>query len=86
MCLIFLGPDPRVVDTLPPAITTLTMQPGRPEFLAYSRSILPAGMLPDDEEVHSQIAAKPVIVPESVTMDRGRAFKSTTFISACRSA
>lgn len=65
------------------AMTPLTMQPGWPESLAYSRSILPAGMLPDDDEAHSQIAAKPVIVPESITMDRGKAFKSTTFVSAC---
>lgn len=65
------------------AMTPLTMQPGWPESLAYSRSILPTGMLPDDDEAHSQIAAKPVIVPESITMDRGKAFKSTTFVSAC---
>lgn len=65
------------------AMTPLTMQPGWPDSLAYSRSILPAGMLPDDADVHAQIAAKPVIVPESITMDRGKAFKSTTFISAC---
>ncbi|WP_414119773.1 Mu transposase C-terminal domain-containing protein [Corynebacterium nuruki] len=65
------------------ALTPLSMQPGWPESLAYSRSILPVGMLPDDAEVQAQIAAKPVIVPESITMDRGKAFKSTTFISAC---
>lgn len=65
------------------AMTSLTLQPGWPESLAYSRSILPTGMLPDDAEVAAQVAAKPVIVPESITMDRGRAFKSTTFISAC---
>lgn len=65
------------------AMTPLTMQPGWPESLAYSRSILPTGMLPDNDEVHAQIAAKPIIVPESITMDRGKAFKSITFISAC---
>ncbi|HIW91251.1 MAG TPA: DDE-type integrase/transposase/recombinase [Candidatus Corynebacterium avicola] len=65
------------------SMTPLTLQPGWPESLAYSRSILPTGMLPDDAEAAAQVAAKPVIVPESITMDRGRAFKSTTFISAC---
>ncbi|MGO3259780.1 Mu transposase C-terminal domain-containing protein [Corynebacterium variabile] len=65
------------------AMTPLTLQPGWPESLAYSRSILPTGMLPDDAEVSAQVAAKPVIVPESITMDRGKAFKSTTFLSAC---
>lgn len=65
------------------AMTPLTLQPGWPDSLAYSRSILPTGMLPDNAETAAQVAAKPVIVPESITMDRGRAFKSTTFISAC---
>ena len=65
------------------AMTPLTLQPGWPESLAYSRSILPTGMLPNDAEARAQVAAKPVIVPESITMDRGRAFKSTTFLSAC---
>lgn len=65
------------------AMTPLPTQPGWPASLAYSRSILPTGMLPDDPQARSHIAAKPVIVPESITMDRGRAFKSTTFISAC---
>lgn len=65
------------------AMTPLTVQPGWPESLAYSRSILPTGMLPDDAEVAAQVAAKPVIIPESITMDRGRAFNSATFISAC---
>lgn len=65
------------------AMTPLPTQPGWPESLAYSRSILPTGMLPDNAEAAAQIAAKPVIVPESITMDRGKAFKSNTFISAC---
>lgn len=65
------------------ALTPLAMQPGWDASLSYSRSILPVGMIPDDAEVRSSIAAKPVIVPESITMDRGKAFKSATFMSAC---
>lgn len=65
------------------ALTPLPMQPGWDASLSYSRSILPSGMVPGDEEVKASIAAKPVIVPESITMDRGKAFKSTTFMSAC---
>lgn len=65
------------------AMTPLPMQPGWDASLAYSRSVLPQGMLPGDDELRSSIAAKPVIVPESITMDRGKVFVGSTFTSAC---
>lgn len=65
------------------AMTPLPMQPGWDASLAYSRSVLPQGMLPGDEEVRSGIAAKPVIVPESITVDRGKVFVGSTFTAAC---
>lgn len=65
------------------ALTPLPMQPGWDASLAYSRSILPQGMIPGDDEARATLAAKPVIVPESITMDRGKAFKSSTFMNAC---
>ncbi|WP_423181312.1 Mu transposase C-terminal domain-containing protein [Arthrobacter sp. NyZ413] len=65
------------------AMTPLPMQPGWDASLAYSRSVLPQGMLPGDEEVRSSIAAKPVIVPESITVDRGKVFVGSTFTAAC---
>ena len=65
------------------AMTPLPMQPGWDASLAYSRSVLPQGMLPGDEDLRASIAAKPVIVPESITMDRGKVFVGSTFTGAC---
>jgi putative transposase len=65
------------------AMTPLPMQPGWDASLAYSRSVLPQGMLPGDGELRAGIAAKPVIVPESITMDRGKVFVGSTFTAAC---
>jgi putative transposase len=65
------------------ALTPLPMQPGWHASLAFSRSILPAGMIPGDDEVRARIAAKPVIVPESITIDRGKVYVGSTFLNAC---
>ena len=65
------------------ALTPLPMQPGWHASLAFSRSILPAGMIPGDDEVRASIAAKPIIVPESITIDRGKVYVGTTFLNAC---
>ena len=65
------------------ALTPLPMQPGWHASLAFSRSILPAGMIPDDDAVRASIAAKPVIVPESITIDRGKVYVGSTFLNAC---
>lgn len=65
------------------AMTPLPMQPGWDASLSYSRSVLPPGMLPRDEDMRSAIAAKPVIVPESITVDRGKVFVGLTFTAAC---
>lgn len=65
------------------ALTPLPMQPGWHASLAFSRSILPAGMIPGDDEVRAGIAAKPVIVPESITIDRGKVYVGSTFLNAC---
>lgn len=65
------------------ALTPLPMQPGWHESLAFSRSILPPGMIPEDDAVRATIAAKPIIVPESITIDRGKVFVGTTFLNAC---
>ncbi len=65
------------------ALTPLPMQPGWHASLAFSRSILPAGMVPGDDEVHAHVAAKPIIVPESITIDRGKVYVGSTFLNAC---
>ncbi|MHC6595197.1 transposase [Arthrobacter sp. C152] len=65
------------------AMTPLPMQPGWAASLSYSRSVLPQGMLPGNEDVRASIAAKPIIVPESITVDRGKVFIGSTFTAAC---
>lgn len=65
------------------AMTPLPMQPGWDASLAFSRSVLPQGMVQADEEVKASIAAKPVIVPEAITIDRGKVFVGSTFMNAC---
>jgi putative transposase len=65
------------------ALTPLPMQPGWHASVGFSRSILPAGMIPGDDELRAGIAAKPVIVPESITVDRGKVYVGSTFMNAC---
>jgi putative transposase len=65
------------------ALTPLPMQPGWHASVGFSRSILPSGMIPGDNELRAGIAAKPVIVPESITVDRGKVYVGSTFMNAC---
>lgn len=65
------------------ALTPLPMQPGWQPSVAFSRSILPPGMIEGDEEIRTSVAAKPVIVPESITVDRGKVYVGSTFLNAC---
>ena len=36
-----------------------------------------------DDELRAGIAAKPVIAPESITIDRGKVYVGSTFMNAC---
>ncbi|WP_457070835.1 Mu transposase C-terminal domain-containing protein [Mycobacteroides abscessus] len=65
------------------ALTPLHAQPGWEGAVAFSRSILPAGMIADDEAIRAALISKPVIVPESVTVDRGKVYIGSTFLNAC---
>lgn len=65
------------------ALTPLPMQPGWDASLAFSRSVLPPDMIEGDDTIRASIAAKPVIVPESITVDRGKVFVGSTFMAAC---
>jgi putative transposase len=65
------------------ALTPLPMQPGWQPSVAFSRSILPGGMIEGDEEIRTSVAAKPVMVPESITVDRGKVYVGSTFLNAC---
>ncbi|GAT02584.1 integrase family protein [Mycolicibacterium fortuitum subsp. acetamidolyticum] len=65
------------------ALTPLPMQPGWSRSVSFSRSILPPGMIEGDDEIRASVAAKPVIVPESITVDRGKVYVGSTFLNAC---
>jgi putative transposase len=75
------------------ALTPTVMQPGWPERLAYARATLPlqtvdglsdsALRVPDDVELAPRLANKPLIVPESITVDRGKVYIGNTFTAAC---
>ncbi|MGC4174017.1 Mu transposase C-terminal domain-containing protein [Demequina sp.] len=65
------------------ALTPLPMRPGWSAEMELSRSILPAGMIEPDEELRRHIAARPVIYPDSISIDRGKVFTGKTFQRAC---
>ena len=65
------------------ALTPLPMQPGWSRSVSFSRSVLPAGMIDGDDEIRATVAAKPVVVPESITVDRGKVYVGSTFLNAC---
>ncbi|GAB2514739.1 Integrase core domain protein [Corynebacterium atrinae] len=65
------------------SLTPLPMQPGWAEELSLSRSVLPAEMIEPDATLHDSIAARPLIYPETITIDRGRVFTGSVFQVAC---
>ncbi len=60
------------------------MRPGWAEALAMAHSRLPHQRLLSLDTRLQQAAAKPVIVPETITVDRGRVFLSEVFLRACQ--
>ncbi|MFJ3311394.1 hypothetical protein ACIPJU_01060 [Micrococcus endophyticus] len=65
------------------SLTPLPMQPGWNEELALSRSVLPADMIEPDETLRAAIAARPLIYPETITIDRGKVYTGSVFQMAC---
>lgn len=64
-------------------LTPLPHQPGWKESIALARAILPHDVLPDDSAWHRLAMQRPVIMPETVTLDRGRVFTGAVFAAAC---
>jgi transposase InsO family protein len=87
LAAVVLRPSTKAVDAallLARAMTPEPMRPGWSDALRMSRSVLPyASLLPLDERL-AQSAAKPVIVPETVVSDHGKAYISDNFRNACR--
>lgn len=65
------------------SLAPLPMQPGWSREMALSRSVLPAGMIEPDATLHDHIAARPLIYPETITIDRGKVFTGSVFQMAC---
>ncbi|SFM50866.1 Mu transposase, C-terminal [Saccharopolyspora antimicrobica] len=82
-----LRPTTKAVDAAVLLAKTLTPEPMRPgwvDALRMSRSVLPHRRLTDVDERLEHAAARPVIVPETIVCDHGKAYISRTFQSACR--
>ncbi|NRQ40480.1 DDE-type integrase/transposase/recombinase [Nonomuraea sp. NN258] len=82
-----LRPTTKSVDAsllLAKTVTPEPMRPGWTEALRMSRSVLPHQRLLTLDERLAGAAAKPVIVPEVIVCDHGKAFISQNFRSACR--
>ncbi|EST28043.1 DDE-type integrase/transposase/recombinase [Streptomyces roseochromogenus] len=83
---VVLRPSTKAVDAallLARATTPEPVRPGWSDALRMSRSVLPfASLLPLDERL-DKAAAVPVIVPETVVCDHGKAFISNNFRNAC---
>jgi putative transposase len=83
-----LRPTTKAVDAALLLARTLTPEPMRPgwvDALRLTRSVLPHASLTAIDQRLEHAAARPVIVPETIVCDRGKAFLSTTFRAACRS-
>ncbi|MFF4410050.1 Mu transposase C-terminal domain-containing protein [Streptomyces sp. NPDC001667] len=83
-----LRPSTKAVDAallLARAMTPEPMRPGWADALRMSRSVLPHASLMALDERLARAAAVPVITPETIVCDRGKAYISDTFRSACQS-
>jgi putative transposase len=83
-----LRPSTKAVDAallLARALTPEPMRPGWADALRLTRSVLPHQSLTGIDERLAAAAARPVIVPETIVCDHGKAYLSATFRTACRS-
>jgi transposase InsO family protein len=60
------------------------MRPGWADALRMSSSLIPHARLMSVDARLQHAAAKPVIVPDTIVIDHGKVFVSSTFTSACR--
>jgi transposase InsO family protein len=82
-----LRPTIKAVDAALLLARTMTPEPMRPgwaDALRMARSVLPHRSLTTLDARLEHAAARPVIVPETIVCDHGKAFVSHTFRSACR--
>lgn len=81
-------PTTKAVDAallLARCLTPELMRPGWAAAASMAASALPYRSMKSIDERLEGAAAKPVIVPETIVCDHGKAYLSNTFKSACRS-
>jgi putative transposase len=81
-------PATKAVDAallLARCLTPELMRPGWAQAASMAASALPYRSMKSIDERLEGAAAKPVIVPETIVCDHGKAYLSNTFKSACRS-
>ena len=61
------------------------MRPGWPQSLHHAHSVIPHERLLSIDERFANAAAKPVIIPDTITCDRGKVYLPQTFLRACAS-
>ncbi|KMS79939.1 integrase [Streptomyces leeuwenhoekii] len=84
---LVLRPSTKSVDAsvlLARTVTPELMRPGWVDALKMSRSVLPHRRLLTVDERLAHAAARPVIVPEMIVCDHGKAFISHNFRASCR--
>jgi len=82
-----LRPTTKSVDAsvlLARTVTPEVMRPGWINALRISSSVLPHRRLLSVDERLEHAAARPVIVPETIVCDHGKAFISRNFLASCR--
>ena len=82
-----IRPTTKAVDAallLARSMTPELMRPGWSEAASMAASALPYRTLKTIDERLAGAAAKPVITPETIVCDHGKAYLSTTFRTACR--
>jgi len=83
-----IAPTTKAVDAasvLARMLVPEPMRPGWPESLHHAHSVIPHERLLSIDERFANAAAKPVIIPDTITCDRGRVYLSATFMRACSS-
>ena len=82
-----LRPTTKLVDAsllLARTVTPEPMRPGWADALSMARSVLPHQRLLGLDQRLAHAAARPVVVPETIVCDHGKAFISQNFRSSCR--
>jgi hypothetical protein len=82
-----LRPTTKAADATVLLARTVTPEPMRPGWaaaLSMQRSVLPYRRLLEIDDRIRQAAARPVILPETIVVDHGKAFVSQAFKNSCR--